>query len=63
MSLCAPSRKCRNMECPRRAVRQGLCPDHWQALWGADTPAPYPVDLAPKSWREKRHRRLYGVAP
>ena len=62
VTRCAPERKCRHAQCPRRAVRQGVCPDHWSALWG-DRPAPYPSDLVPKSWRERQHRRLYGTAP
>ena len=60
--LCAPHRKCRHQQCPRRAVRRGLCPDHWRDLMG-DTPAPYPADLEPHSWRERRARRMFGVAP
>jgi len=55
------SGRCRRHECRRRAVRAGVCLDHWRALWG-DQPAPYPSDLKPKSWRERRHRRLYGTA-
>lgn len=65
MSAARPAlhRQCKHLTCERRAVRQGLCPDHWGALWGDGKPAPYPLDLEPKSWRERRHRRLYGVAP
>lgn len=59
---CSPARKCRNVTCPRRSVRQGVCPDHWSELQG-DAPAPYPADMVPHSWREKRIRRLYGTAP
>lgn len=47
---------CRRHECRRRAVRAGVCIDHWQALngpgWG-----PWPDDVEPQSWRDRYLQR------
>lgn len=53
---CAPEKKCRHRMCPRRAVRQGVCPDHWTELWGTGH-GPWPDDIEPASWRDRYLKR------
>lgn len=58
------SSRCRHHDCRRRAVRAGVCLDHWQQLYGTGF-GPWPADVAPVSWRDRhliRTGRLY-VAP
>lgn len=47
---------CRHAGCPQRAVRAGVCFDHWRALNG-DGYGPWPDDVEPVSWRDKYLRR------
>lgn len=54
------SGRCRHHDCPQRRIRSGLCLDHLRALMG-DGPLPWPDDLEPTSWRQRRHAR--GLAP
>lgn len=50
------SSRCRHHECGRRAVRAGLCPDHWQQLNGTGY-GPWPDDVEPVGWRDQYLRR------
>ena len=47
---------CRNRECRRRAVRAGVCIDHWQELHGTGY-GPWPADIEPQSWRDRYLQR------
>lgn len=47
---------CRHHSCPRRAVRSGVCPDHWQALHGTGY-GPWPDDVEPVGWRDRYLKR------
>lgn len=47
---------CRHSECRRRAVRAGVCIDHWQALNGPGY-GPWPDDVEPQSWRDRYLQR------
>lgn len=47
---------CRHAECGRRAVRAGVCIDHWQALNGTGY-GPWPDDVKPQSWRDRYLQR------
>ena len=47
---------CRHRECRRRAVRAGVCVDHWQALHGTGY-GPWPADIEPQSWRDRYLQR------
>lgn len=55
------SSRCRHHECPRRAVRNALCPDHLAEIAG-DGPLPWPADLKPQTWRERHLIRRIGTA-
>lgn len=50
------SGRCRHSACRRRAVRAGVCIDHWQALNGTDY-GPWPDDVEPRSWRDRYLQR------
>ncbi len=47
---------CRHHECRRRAVRAGVCIDHWQELHGTGY-GPWPADIEPQSWRDRYLQR------
>lgn len=47
---------CRHCECRRRAVRGGVCIDHWQDLAGTGY-GPWPDDVEPVSWRDRYLQR------
>ena len=47
---------CRHAACHRRAVRAGVCIDHWQALNGTGY-GPWPDDIEPQSWRDRYLQR------
>lgn len=47
---------CRHGDCRRRAVRAGVCIDHWQELNGTGY-GPWPDDVAPASWRDRYLQR------
>lgn len=47
---------CRHHECRRRAVRAGVCIDHWQDLNGTEY-GPWPEDVEPQSWRDRYLKR------
>lgn len=47
---------CRHAACRRRAVRAGVCIDHWRALNGPGY-GPWPDDIEPQSWRDRYLRR------
>jgi len=47
---------CRHAACRRRAVRAGVCIDHWQALNGTGY-GPWPDDVEPQSWRDRYLQR------
>lgn len=47
---------CRHAACRRRAVRAGVCIDHWQALNGTGY-GPWPDDIEPQSWRDRYLQR------
>lgn len=59
------SGRCRHIACPMRAIRAGVCLQHWQQLNGT-APAPWPADLKPRTGREYTLRamaRRYTPAP
>lgn len=47
---------CRHAACRRRAVRAGVCIDHWQDLNGPGY-GPWPDDVEPQSWRDRYLQR------
>lgn len=47
---------CRHHDCRRRAVRAGVCIDHWQELHGTGY-GPWPADIEPQSWRDRYLQR------
>lgn len=47
---------CRHHECRRRAVRGGVCIDHWQDLNGTGY-GPWPDDVEPVGWRDRYLKR------
>lgn len=47
---------CRHSECRRRAVRGGVCIDHWRELNGSGY-GPWPDDVEPASWRDRHLKR------
>lgn len=55
------SGRCRRHGCGRRAIRNGLCLDHLTELAGTG-PLPWPIDLAPTTWRERALIRRIGRA-
>jgi len=47
---------CRRGGCRRRAVRAGVCIDHWQELNGTGY-GPWPDDVEPVGWRDRYLQR------